>query len=120
MSKRARATYFPEFRLEVAQEIIDKELGIPEVSESFGLGGSTVDNWSDRSSKKVMASSLVALLLTSDQLKIRELECKIGLLEGGGEIPKKGFSSLDAGFNQRFSLIENSSVVGRYRVYVES
>ena len=45
MSKRTRPTYSPEFRLEVAQEVVDKGRSIKEVSQSLGLGKSTVDKW---------------------------------------------------------------------------
>ena len=38
MSKKTRATYSPEFRLEIAQEGVDKHRSIREVSEAFGLG----------------------------------------------------------------------------------
>lgn len=46
---------------------------------------------------------LNAMPLTPDQLKIREFERKIKLLEGN---TGKGFGSIEAELNQRFSLIQ--------------
>ncbi|WP_156490573.1 transposase, partial [Oleiphilus sp. HI0086] len=45
MSKRTRPTYSPEFRLEVAQEVVDKGRSVRDVADSLGLGKSTVDKW---------------------------------------------------------------------------
>ena len=45
MSKRLRPTYSPEFRLEVAQQVVDNGRNIRDVAESLGLGNSTVDKW---------------------------------------------------------------------------
>ncbi|MCE2596788.1 transposase, partial [Motilimonas cestriensis] len=45
MSKRTRPTYSPEFRLEVAQEVVDNGRSVREVAESLELGKSTVDKW---------------------------------------------------------------------------
>jgi transposase len=41
MSKRTTPTYSPEFRLEVAQEVVDQGRSIRDVAESLGLGKST-------------------------------------------------------------------------------
>jgi len=38
MTKRTRATYSPEFKLEVAQQVVDMGRSIKDVSESLGLG----------------------------------------------------------------------------------
>lgn len=52
MSKRTRPTYSPEFRFEVAQEVVDKGRTIKDVSESLGLGKSTMDKWATETGTK--------------------------------------------------------------------
>lgn len=94
MSKHTRPTYSPEFRLEVAQEVIDKRRSIREVAESLGLGQSTVDKWARQLKKERNGELSNATPLTPDQLKIRELERKIKRLEGDNEILKKASALL--------------------------
>ena len=43
MTKRTRATYSPEFRLEVAQQVVDAGRTAKEVADSLDLGKSTFD-----------------------------------------------------------------------------
>ena len=45
MTKQTIATYSPEFKLEVAQQVIDIGRSIRDVAQSLGLGKSTVDKW---------------------------------------------------------------------------
>jgi len=94
MSKRTRPTYSPEFRLEVAQEVVDQGRSIRDVSESLGLGKSTVDKWARQLKQERGGTLSSATPLTPDQLKIRELERKIKLLEGDNEILKKASALL--------------------------
>lgn len=94
MSKHTRPTYSPEFRLEVAQEVVDKKRSIREVAESLGLGLSTVDKWARQLKKERNGELSGATPLTSDQRKIRELERKIKQLEGDNEILKKASALL--------------------------
>lgn len=89
MSKRTRPTYSPEFRLEVAQEVVDRGRSIRDVSESLGLGKSTVDKWAGQLKQERGGTLSSAMPLTPDQLKIRALERKVKLLEGDNEILKK-------------------------------
>jgi len=94
MSKKTRPTYSPEFRLEVAQETVDKGRSIREVAESLGLGKSTVDKWSRRLKQERGGKLSGAVPLTPDQLRIRELERKIKLLEGDSEILERASALL--------------------------
>jgi transposase len=94
MSKNARATYSPEFRLEIAQEVVDNHRSVREVAEAFGLGKSTVDKWARQLKNERNGDFSQATPLTPDQLKIRELERKIRLLEGDNEILKKASALL--------------------------
>ena len=89
MSDKSRPTYSPEFRLEVAQEVVDKNRSIREVSDSLGVGKSTVDKWARQLRQERNGYLSSATPLTPDQLKIRELERKIKRLEGDNAILKK-------------------------------
>ena len=94
MSKRTRPTYTPEFRLEVAQEVVDKGRSVRDVADSLGLGKSTVDKWARQLKEERNGRLSSATPLTPDQLKIRELERKIKQLEGDNEILKKASALL--------------------------
>ncbi|MBD1584034.1 transposase [Pseudoalteromonas sp. S16_S37] len=45
MTKRTRPTYSPEFRLEVAQQVVDEQRSVRDVADAMGLGKSNVDKW---------------------------------------------------------------------------
>lgn len=92
--KKTRPTYSPEFRLEVAQEVVDKGRSVRDVADSLGLGKSTVDKWARQLKQERNGVLSTATPLTPDQLKIRELERKIKLLEGDNEILKKASALL--------------------------
>ena len=94
MSKRTRPTYSPEFRLEVAQEVVDNNRRVREVSQSLGLGNSTVDKWVRQLKQERSGKLSDATPLTPDKLKIRELERKINRLEGDNQILKKATALL--------------------------
>jgi transposase len=94
MNKRTRPTYSPEFKLEVAQEVVDKGRSIRDVADSLGLGKSTVDKWARQLKEERNGRLSSATPLTSDQLRIRELERKIKQLEGDNEILKKASALL--------------------------
>lgn len=94
MTKRTRPTYSPEYRLEVAQEVVDKHRSVRDVAESLGLGKSTVDKWARQLKQERNGHLSKATPLTPDQLKIRELERKIKRLEGDNAILKKASALL--------------------------
>jgi|TARA_B110000211_G_scaffold231181_1_gene292280 transposase len=45
MNKPKRPNFKPEFRLEVAQLVLDKSYSIREAAEAINVGKSTVDKW---------------------------------------------------------------------------
>ena len=94
MKKRTRPTFSPELKLEVAQEVVDCGRSVRDVSESLGLGKSTVDKWARQLKEERNGKLSSATPLTPDQLKIRELERKIKLLEGDNDILKKASALL--------------------------
>jgi len=94
MTKRTRPTYSPEFRLEVAQQVVDEGRAVKEVAESLGLGKSTVDKWSRQLREERDGKLSSAMPLTSEQIKIRELERKLKRLEEDNLILKKASALL--------------------------
>lgn len=94
MTKRTRATYSPAFRLEVAQQVVDEGRAVKAVAESLGLGKSTVDKWSRQLREERNGNISSAMPLTSDQIKIRELERKLKRIEEDNLILKKASALL--------------------------
>jgi transposase len=94
MTKRNRSTYSPEFRLEVAQQVVDAGRSTRDVAESLGLGKSTVDKWARQLRNERNGHLSSATPLTPDQLKIRELERKLRVLEEDNLILKKASALL--------------------------
>jgi len=94
MTKRTRVTYSPEFKLEVAQQVVDAGRSIRDVADSLELGKSTVDKWARQLRQERNGQLSSATPLTPDQLKIRELERKIKDLETDNTILKKASALL--------------------------
>ena len=94
MTKRTRATYSPEFKLEVAQQVVDMGRSVRDVAQSLDLGKSTVDKWARQLREERNGRLSTAMPLTPDQLKIRELERKIKDLESDNSILKKASALL--------------------------
>ena len=45
MTKRTRPSFTPEYRLEVAQLVLDQGYSIREAANAMNVGKSTVDKW---------------------------------------------------------------------------
>jgi transposase len=94
MSKPQRPNFKPEFRLEVAQLVLDKGYSVREAAEAMDVGKSTVDKWAKQLKQERGGVSPSASPMTPDQIKIRELEKKIRLIEEEKEILKKATALL--------------------------
>jgi len=94
MKKRTRPTYSPEFRLEVAQQVIDSGRSIRDVASSLNLGKSTVDKWARQLRDERNGNLSVATPLTPDQIKIRELERQLKIAKEDNLILKKASALL--------------------------
>ena len=94
MIKQSRPTYSPEFRLEAAQQVVDAGRSVRDVSESLGLGKSTVDKWVRQLRNERGGNLSSATPLTPDQIRIRELERKLRILEEDNQILKKASALL--------------------------
>ena len=76
MSRPKRPNFKPEFRLEVAQLVLDKGYSIREAADAMDVGKSTVDKWVRQLKEERAGISPNASPMTPDQIKIRELEKK--------------------------------------------
>jgi transposase len=94
MSKPKRPNFKPEFRLEVAQLVLDKGYSIREAAEAMDVGKSTVDKWVRQLKQERGGISPSASPMTPDQINIRELEKKIRFIEEEKEILKKATALL--------------------------
>ncbi len=94
MKNRTRPTYSPEYRLEVALQVVDEGRSVRDVADSLGLGKSTVDKWARQLKDERSGKLSSATPLTPEQIKIRELERKIKNLEEDNLILKKASALL--------------------------
>ena len=94
MSKPRRPNFKPEFRLEVAQLVLDKGYSVREAAEAMDVGKSTVDKWAKQLKQERGGVSPSTSPMTPDQIKIRELEKKVRLIEEEKEILKKATALL--------------------------
>ena len=85
----------PEFRLEVAQLVVDKGYSVREAAEAMNVGKSTVDSWARNLRKErggIPVSSSVPM--TPDQVRIKELEKQLRRVEEEKAILKKATALL--------------------------
>ena len=94
MSKQSRKHYPPEFRLEVAQLVVDQSYSVREAAALMNVGKSTVDKWARQLKLERDGGSPSASPMTPDQIKIRELEKRIQRIEEEKEILKKATALL--------------------------
>ena len=94
MIRKTRRTFTPEFRLEVAQLVVNQGYSIREASKAMDVGKSTVDKWVRQLKDELNGVSTRPNALTPDQRKIKELEKKIRLIEEEKEILKKATALL--------------------------
>jgi transposase len=94
MRKPRKSNFKPEFRLEVAQLVLDKGYSIREAAEAMDVGKSTVDKWARQLKQERDGISPAASPMTADQIKIRELEKQIRRIEEEKEILKKATALL--------------------------
>lgn len=96
--------FSPEFRLEVAQLVVDKGYSIREASDAMNVGKSTVDKWArDLKRERGGLTPISSAPMTPDQIRVRELEKQLRRLEEEKEILKKATALLmsDSARNSR-------------------
>ena len=94
MTRENRRNFTPEFRLEAAQLVVDKNYTVREAAEAMNVGKSTMDKWVRQLKEEREGKPSKASPMTDDQRKIRELEKRIKRIEEEKEILKKATALL--------------------------
>jgi len=95
MTKRTRPTFSPEFKLEVAELVIDHGYTIRKACEAMNVSKSSVENWVRQLRKERDGEApKTSTPITAEQRRIKELENRIKRLETEKDILKKGMALL--------------------------
>ena len=94
MTTRTRKTYSPEFRLEVAQLVVDQGYSIREAATAMDVAKTNVDKWVRQLKAEHKGIADHPNAMTPEQRKIKELEKKIKRIELEKEILKKATALL--------------------------
>lgn len=94
MTKQTRRTFTSDFKLEVAQLVIDQGYSVREASTAMDIGKSAVDRWVRQLKNERNGIADQPNALTPDQRKIKTLEKRIKHIELEKEILKKATALL--------------------------
>jgi transposase len=94
MTKRTIPNFTPEFRLECAQLVVDKNYSVLEAAQAMDVGKSSLDKWVRQLKNERNGLTSKAMPLTPDQLEIRQLKKRIARIEEEKEILKKATALL--------------------------
>lgn len=94
MTNKERRTFTPDFKLEVAQLVLDQGYSVREASSAMNVGKTSIDRWVRQLKNERNGIADHANALTPDQRKIKELEKKNKRLELEKEILKKATALL--------------------------
>lgn len=94
MTKQTRRTFTSDFKLEVAQLVIDQGYSVREASTAMDIGKSAVDRWVRQLKNERNGIADQPNALTPDQRKIKTLEKRIKRIELEKEILKKATALL--------------------------
>jgi transposase len=94
VTKKSRKNFSPEFRLETAQLVVDHGYTHEEAAKSMNVGFSTIGKWVKQLKEERKGKVPTATPMTTEQLKIRELEKKIERIELEKDILKKATALL--------------------------
>lgn len=94
MRSKTRRTFSPEFRLESAQLVVDRNYSIREAASAVGVGHSTMDRWVHQLREERNGQTPKASAITPEHQRIKELEKRIRDIEEQNEILKKATALL--------------------------
>jgi len=94
VTKQSRRTFTAEFKLEVAQLVVDHGYSVREASTAMDVGKTAVDRWVQQLKKERNGTADHPNALTPDQRKIQALEKRIKQIELEKEILKKATALL--------------------------
>ena len=92
--KIREGVFSPEFRLEVAQLVLDQGYSVREAARAMEVGISTVSKWVTQLKRERSGLAVEATPLTPDQRWIKELEKHIKRIELEKEVLKKATALL--------------------------
>ncbi len=102
---RKRPTFTPEFKIEAAELVLDKNYSITKACEVRGVSESAMRRWVDQLRDERNGQTPVgAKALTPEHLEIQMLRAKIKDLEEDNEILKKA-TALFAAFEKEKSKL---------------
>lgn len=73
MTGRNRRIFSPEFRLEVAQLVLDQHYTVAAAATAMNVGKSTMHKWVRQLKEERAGKSPTASQMTPEQIEIREL-----------------------------------------------
>lgn len=94
MTKKTRRNFSAEFRLEVAQLVVDQGYTHEEAAKAMNVGNSTVGKWVKQLRQERKGQSPKASPMTPEQIEIRELKKRIERIELEKDILKKATALL--------------------------
>jgi transposase len=94
MSRKARRSFSPEFRLEAASLVVDQGYSIPEACESMNVSDTAMRNWVKQLKAERFGETPTGAALTAEQRRIQELEERVKRLEREKTILKKATALL--------------------------
>ncbi len=94
MTTKERRTFTPEFKLEVAQLVLDQGYSVREASSAMDVGKTAIDRWVRQLKNERNGTADHANALTPEQREIKELKKKNQRLELEKEILKKATALL--------------------------
>ncbi|WP_099137526.1 IS3 family transposase [Xenorhabdus budapestensis] len=105
-----KRSFSPEFKLESAQLVLDQNYSIADAARAMNVSQSAMGRWVHQLKQERQGKSPNASPITPEHIEIRNLKKKLQRLEMENEVFKKGFSTLDVGLPEQFSLIEQFRV----------
>jgi transposase len=92
--KKQRPTYSATFKKESAELVIDKQYSIQEAAEAVGVGPTALRRWVNQLQGENGGSTPLAKAMTSEHIRIQQLEAKIKQIEWENDILKKATALL--------------------------
>lgn len=87
-------SYTPEFKQRAAELVLDKGYSIPEGCQAVGVGPTALRRWVNQLEDERGGTTPKAGAISSDQIRIQELEAKIKKIEWEKDILKKATALL--------------------------
>ena len=94
MTKKARPTFNPEFKVECAQLVLDQSYSVREAAEAMNVAKSTLDKWVRKLKAERDGLLTTGKPITEEQREIAALKKQVKRLELEKDILKKASALL--------------------------